>query len=281
LTTQMSSKLKIGSRVALSDGNSMPLLGLGVWDAKSGKETYDAVIHALSKGYRHIDTAEMYGNEKDVGSAVIDSGIAREEIFITTKLWDSGLGYDHALNAFDVSLKKLNLEYIDLYLIHWPEKGSRREIWSALERIKKEGRSLSIGVSNFAPKHLNEILINANFTPAVNQIEMSPFLHQQEISSFCKKENIHLTGYCPLARGTRFNNPLLCRVAEETNKTAAQVMIRWAIQNGNTVIPKSVRPKRIEENANVFDFELREDQIKILDELEEGLRFCPDPLVLP
>ena len=277
----MSSKLKIDSRVALSDGNSMPLLGLGVWDAKSGKETYDAVIHALSKGYRHIDTAEMYGNEKDVGSAVIDSGIAREEIFITTKLWDSGLGYDHALNAFDVSLKKLNLEYIDLYLIHWPEKGSRREIWSALERIKKEGRSLSIGVSNFAPKHLNEILINANFTPAVNQIEMSPFLHQQEISSFCKKENIHLTGYCPLARGTRFNNPLLCRVAEETNKTAAQVMIRWAIQNGNTVIPKSVRPKRIEENANVFDFELREDQIKILDELEEGLRFCPDPLVLP
>ena len=277
----MSSKLKIGSRVALSDGNSMPLLGLGVWDAKSGKETYDAVIHALSKGYRHIDTAEMYGNEKDVGSAVIDSGIAREEIFITTKLWDSGLGYDHALNAFDVSLKKLNLEYIDLYLIHWPEKGSRREIWSALERIKKEGRSLSIGVSNFAPKHLNEILINADFTPAVNQIEMSPFLHQQEISSFCKKENIHLTGYCPLARGTRFNNPLLCRVAEETNKTAAQVMIRWAIQNGNTVIPKSVRPKRIEENADVFDFELREDQIKILDELEEGLRFCPDPLVLP
>ena len=277
----MSSKLKIGSRVALSDGNSMPLLGLGVWDAKSGKETYDAVIHALSKGYRHIDTAEMYGNEKDVGNAVIDSGIAREEIFITTKLWDSGLGYDHALNAFDVSLKKLNLEYIDLYLIHWPEKGSRREIWSALERIKKEGRSLSIGVSNFAPKHLNEILINANFTPAVNQIEMSPFLHQQEISSFCKKGNIHLTGYCPLARGTRFNNPALCRVAEETNKTAAQVMIRWAIQNGNTVIPKSVRPKRIEENADVFDFELREDQIKILDGLEEGLRFCPDPLVLP
>ena len=276
----MSSKLKISSRVALSDGNSMPLLGLGVWDAKSGKETYDAVIHALSKGYRHIDTAEMYGNEKDVGSAVIDSGIAREEIFITTKLWDSGLGYDHALNAFDVSLKKLNLEYIDLYLIHWPEKGSRREIWSALERIKKEGRSLSIGVSNFAPKHLNEILINADFTPTVNQIEMSPFLHQHEISSFCKKENIHLTGYCPLARGTRFNNPLLCRVAEETNKTAAQVMIRWAIQNGNTVIPKSVRPKRIEENANVFDFELREDQIKILDELEEGLRFCPDPLGL-
>ena len=277
----MYSQLKIDSRVTLSDGNSMPFLGLGVWDAKSGKETYDAVIHALETGYRHIDTAEMYGNEKDVGSAVFESGIAREEIFITTKLWDSGLGYDHALNAFDESLRKLNLEHVDLYLIHWPEKGSRQEIWNALERIKTEGRCRSIGVSNFAPKHLNEILINADFTPTVNQIEMSPFLHQHEISSFCKKEKIHLTGYCPLARGTRFNNPELCRVAKETNKTAAQVMIRWAIQNGHTVIPKSARPKRIEENADVFDFELGEDQMKILDRLEEGLRCCPDPLGIP
>ena len=239
------------------------------------------MIHALKVGYRHIDTAEMYGNERDVGSAVIDSGLEREKIFITTKLWDSGMGYDHALNAFDESLRKLNLAYVDLYLIHWPEKGSRQEIWSALERIKKEGRCRSIGVSNFAPKHLKEIINNADVLPAVNQIEMSPFLHQQEISSFCKKENIHLTGYCPLARGIRFNNPGLCRVAEETNKPAAQVMIRWAIQNGNTVIPKSVRPKRIEENADVFDFKLTEDQMKMLDELEEGLRFCPDPLRLP
>ena len=171
----MNSQQKIDSRVTLSDGNSMPLLGLGVWDAKSGKETYDAVIHALKVGYRHIDTAEMYGNERDVGSAVIDSGLEREKIFITTKLWDSGMGYDHALNAFDESLRKLNLAYVDLYLIHWPEKGSRQEIWSALERIKKEGRCRSIGVSNFAPKHLKEIINNADLLPAVNQIEMSPF----------------------------------------------------------------------------------------------------------
>ena len=277
----MNSQLKIDSRVTLSDGNSMPLLGLGVWDAKSGKETYDAVIHALETGYRHIDTAEMYGNEKDVGSAVIDSGLAREEIFITTKLWDSGLGYDHALNAFDESLRKLNLDYVDLYLIHWPEKGSRQEIWNALERIKTEGRCRSIGVSNFAPKHLKEILNDADVGPVVNQIEMSPFLQQQEISSFCRIENIHLTGYCPLARGKRFNNPILCRTAEEINKTAAQVMIRWALQSGHTVIPKSVRPQRIEENADVFDFKLSEDQMKMLDGLEEGLRFCPDPLGLP
>ena len=277
----MKSQLKIDSRVTLSDGNIMPLLGLGVWDAKSGKETYDAVIHALKSGYRHIDTAEMYGNERDVGSAVIDSGLTRKDVFITTKLWDSGMGYDHALKSFDISLRKLNLEYVDLYLIHWPEKGSKLEIWSALEKIKKEGRCRSIGVSNFAPKHLKEILNNADLLPAVNQIEMSPFLQQQEISSFCRKENIHLTGYCPLARGNRFNNPILCRVSEETNKTAAQVMIRWALQSGHTVIPKSARPQRIEENADVFDFKLTEDQMKMLDELEEGLRFCPDPLRLP
>ena len=277
----MKSQLKIDSRVTLSDGNIMPLLGLGVWDAKSGKETYDAVIHALKSGYRHIDTAEMYGNERDVGSAVIDSGLTRKDVFITTKLWDSGMGYDHALKSFDISLRKLNLEYVDLYLIHWPEKGSKLEIWSALERIKKEGRCRSIGVSNFAPKHLKEILTSADLPIAVNQIEMSPFLQQQEISSFCIKEKIHLTGYCPLARGTRFNNPILCRVAEETNKTAAQVMIRWALQSGHTVIPKSARPQRIEENADVFDFKLTEDQMKMLDELEEGLRFCPDPLRLP
>ena len=277
----MKSQLKIDSRVTLSDGNIMPLLGLGVWDAKSGKETYDAVIHALKSGYRHIDTAEMYDNEKDVGSAVIESGLPREEIFITTKLWDSGMGYDHALKSFDISLRKLNLEYVDLYLIHWPEKGSKLEIWSALEKIKKEGRCRSIGVSNFAPKHLKEILNNSDLPIAVNQIEMSPFLQQQEISSFCIKEKIHLTGYCPLARGNRFNNPILCRLAEETNKSAAQVMIRWALQSGHTVIPKSARPQRIEENADVFDFKLTEDQMKMLDELEEGLRFCPDPLRLP
>ena len=277
----MNSQLKIDSRVTLSDSNRMPLLGLGVWDAKSGKETFDAVIHALKTGYRHIDTAEMYGNEKDVGRAVIDSGLAREEIFITTKLWDSGLGYDHALNSFDASLRKLDLEYVDLYLIHWPGKGSRQEIWSALERIKTAGRCRSIGVSNFAPKHLKEILTSADLPIAVNQIEMSPFLQQQEISSFCRNENIHLTGYCPLARGNRFNDPILCRVSEETNKTAAQVMIRWALQSGHTVIPKSVRPQRIEENADVFDFKLSEDQMNMLDELEEGLRYCPDPLGLP
>jgi len=274
----MSSHLNINSRITLHDGNSMPLFGLGVWEAQSGKETYDAVLSALSAGYRHIDTAEMYGNEKDVGRAVNDSAINRAEIFVTTKLWDSGLGYDHALKAFDDSLKKMNLEYVDLYLIHWPEKGSQLDIWRALERIKQEGRSRSIGVSNFAPKHLKELLVKDSEHPVVNQIELSPFLQQEHIYSFCQKENIHLTGYCPLARGERFTAPKLCQLATETNKSAAQLMIRWALQRGHTVIPKSVSPERIRENANVFDFNLTEDQMNMLDSLDQDLRFCPDPL---
>ena len=276
----MFSPLNISSRITLHDGNSMPLFGLGVWAAQSGKETYDAVFSALKTGYRHIDTAEMYGNEKDVGNAVIDSGLNRDEVFVTTKLWDSGLGYDHALKAFEVSLQKMNLDYVDLYLIHWPEKGSQLKIWRALERIKKEGRSRSIGVSNFAPRHLKELLVEGSEHPAVNQIELSPFLQQEHIYSFCQKENIHLTGYCPLSRGNRFDDPNLSRIAKEMKKSAAQVMIRWALQRGHTVIPKSVSPIRIEENANVFDFNLNNEQMKILDGLEEGLRFCPDPAVI-
>ena len=271
--------LNINSCITLNDGNSMPLFGLGVWAAQSGKETYDAVLSALKSGYRHIDTAEMYANEKDVGNAVNDFGINRAEIFVTTKLWDSGLGYDHALKAFDDSLKKMNLEYVDLYLIHWPEKGSQLEIWRALERIQKEGRSRSIGVSNFAPRHLKELLVEGSEHPVVNQIELSPYLQQKTIYSFCREENVHLTGYCPLARGERFADPKLCQLAKETNKSAAQVMIRWALQRGHTVIPKSVSPVRIKENANVFDFNLNNEQMKILNGLEEGLRFCPDPAV--
>ena len=273
----MSKHLNINSRIILHDGNRMPLFGLGVWAAQSGQETYDAVLYALKTGYRHIDTAEMYGNEKDVGKAVVDSGINRADVFVTTKLWDSGLGYDHALKAFDISLQKMNLDYVDLYLIHWPENGSQLKIWRALERIKKEGRTRSIGVSNFAPKYLKELLVVDSEHPVVNQIELSPFLQQKHIYSFCQKENIHLTGYCPLSRGNRFNDSNLSRIAKETKKSAAQVMIRWALQRGHTVIPKSVSPARIEENANVFDFNLNNAQMKILDGLEEGLRFCPDP----
>ena len=274
----MTKRLNISSKTILNDGNKMPLFGLGVWAAKPGGECYNSVLYALKKGYRHIDTAEMYDNEKDVGSAISDSGIDRKDIFVTTKLWDCSLGFDHALKSFDKSLNKMKLEYIDLYLIHWPSKNFFMEIWEAFEKIKKSGRCISIGVSNFAPHHLKKILGNFNERPAVNQIEISPFLQQKEISSFCKKNNIHLTGYCPLARGERLDSRVIVGIASELNKTPAQVMIRWSIQKGNTVIPKSSRPTRIEENSDIFNFELSKKQLHIIDSLEEGLRFCPDPL---
>ena len=274
----MTNSLDFSSRVLLNDGNSMPLFGLGVWAAKPGKEAYDATLFALNQGYRHIDTAELYGNEQDVGKAIINSGYPRNEIFVTTKLWESGLGYDHAIKTFEISLKKMNLEYIDLYLIHWPEKRLSLDAWRALEQIKKKGLCRSIGVSNFAPKHLKKLLNNCEEMPTVNQIELNPFLQQKPISSFCIKENIHLTCYCPLARGHRLNDPNLKKIATITGKTPAQIMLRWALQKGYSVIPKSTKPKRIIENANVFDFKLDESQMSALNELEEGLRFCPDPL---
>ena len=274
----MNQALNLDSRIKLSDGSQMPLFGLGVWAAEPGQETYDAVLHALNIGYRHIDTAQMYGNEKDVGEALKDSKSNREEVFLTSKLWETDHGYDAALKAFEIGLKKMNLDYLDLYLIHWPASEKRVETWKALERIKEEGLCRSIGVSNFAPHHLREILEHGDEKPVVNQIEMNPFLRQQPIVSFCRQKKIHLTGYCPLARGKRFDDPDLIKIAEGTSKTPAQVMIRWALEWGQTVIPKSARPKRIEENADVFDFLLNDEQMKILNRLDQGLRFCPNPM---
>ena len=272
------SELKLDSRIRLYDGNQMPLFGLGVWAAEPGRETYDAVVHALKTGYRHIDTAQMYGNEKDVGDALKDSGVPREEVFLTSKVWESDHGYDATLKAFDACLRKMSLDYIDLYLIHWPASGSRIETWKALEQIKKNGLCKSIGVSNYAPHHLQEIMKLSGEKPVVNQIELNPFLQQQKIAGFCNKEGIHLTGYCPLARGKRFDAPELSRISRETGKSPAQVMIRWALERGQTVIPKSSRPLRIEKNAEVFDFSLNKGQMRTLKGLDQGLRFCPNPL---
>ena len=246
--------------------------------AEPGRETYDAVVHALKTGYRHIDTAQMYGNEKDVGDALKDSGVPREEVFLTSKVWESDHGYEATLKAFDACLRKMSLDYIDLYLIHWPASGPRIETWKALEQIKKNGLCKSIGVSNYAPHHLEEIMELSAEKPVVNQIELNPFLQQQKIAEFCNKEGIHLTGYCPLARGRRFDAPELSRISRETGKSPAQVMIRWALERGQTVIPKSSKPLRIEKNAEVFDFSLNEGQMRTLNGLDQGLRFCPNPL---
>ena len=273
--------LTIESRIKLNDGMTMPLFGLGVWRLESGKETRDAVSFALELGYIHIDTAPMYNNEEDVGVAIQESSLPREKLFITTKVNSSELGYDSTLEACERSLKKLKLTYLDLFLIHKPVEGYRQNTWKALEKLKQESICRSIGVSNFSPKHLNEIFKICEFIPAVNQIEMNPFLAQKNISEFCRSKNIHITGYCPLARTEKSNDPTLVNIANECGKTWAQVMVRWGLQKQLTTIPKSANPKRIRENSDVFNFELNEKQMQRLDDLDEGFRLRPDPNQLP
>ena len=277
----MTEALNLQSRVTLSDGNTMPLFGLGVWAANPGQETQDAVSCALEVGYRHIDTASMYGNEQDVGSALNACGVPRNEIFVTTKVWETEQGYEPTLRAFEQSQQKLGLEFVDLYLIHWPVEGQRVDTWQALERLQNEGRVKSIGVSNFSPSHLQEIFESGTQRPTVNQSELSPFLQQRTIADFTRSAGIHLTAYCPLARGERFSHRSLQDIAEQTGKTPAQIMIRWGLQQGQTMIPKSVNPVRIRQNADVFDFTLSDKQMRLLAELDEGFRFCPNPLDQP
>ena len=273
--------LTIESRIKLNDGMTMPLFGLGVWRLESGKETRDAVSYALELGYIHIDTASMYNNEEDVGVAIQESSLPREKLFITTKVNSSELGYDSTLEACERSLKKLKLTYLDLFLIHKPVEGYRQNTWKALEKLKHESICRSIGVSNFSPKHLNEIFKICEFIPAVNQIEMNPFLAQKNIFEFCRSKNIHITGYCPLARTEKSNDSTLVNVANECGKTWAQVMVRWGLQKQLTTIPKSANPERIRENSDVFNFELNEKQMQRLDDLDEGFRLRPDPNQLP
>ena len=273
--------LTIDSRIKLNDGKSMPLFGIGVWRMEPGRETREAVTIALELGYIHIDTASMYKNEEDVGAAVQESSLPRENLFITSKVHTSEVGYDATLEAFERSLQKLKLSYIDLYLIHKPVEGFRQNTWKALEKLKKDGICRSIGVSNFSPRHLDEILEICEFIPAVNQIEMNPFLAQKTISEYCSSKNIHITGFCPLARTEKSKDPAIIDLANECGKTWAQVMIRWSLQKQITTIPKSVNPQRIRENSDVFDFELNEKQMHRLDDLDQGFRLRPDPMNLP
>ena len=273
--------LTIKSRINLNDGVSMPLFGIGVWRMEPGRETREAVTLALELGYIHIDTASMYKNEEDVGAAVQESNLPRENLFITAKVHTSEVGYDATLEAFERSLQKLKLSYIDLYLIHKPVEGFRQNTWKALEKLKNDGICRSIGVSNFSPRHLDEILEICEFIPAVNQIEMNPFLAQKTISDYCRSKNIHITGFCPLARTEKSKDPAIVDVANECGKTWAQVMIRWSLQKQITTIPKSVNPQRIRENSDVFDFELNEKQMQRLNDLDQGFRLRPDPMDLP
>jgi diketogulonate reductase-like aldo/keto reductase len=273
--------LAIDTTAALSHGGPIPVFGLGVYQTGSGKGTVNAVTWALEAGYRHIDTAALYGNEREVGQAVRASGIPREEIFVTTKLWNNEHGYDRALNAFDESIGHLGLDYVDLYLIHWPVEGLRHDSWRALERILEEGRTRAIGVSNYTTTHLEELLARCTTPPAVNQVEFHPFLYQRELLEYCSSHHIILEAYSPLTKGLKLGDERLVSVAEKYGRTVAQIMIRWALQHDLVVIPKSSDKSRILENAAVFDFELSGDDMSHLDGLNENLHITWDPTGVP
>jgi diketogulonate reductase-like aldo/keto reductase len=273
----MSGALKLDARARLNDGNGIPWLGLGVYRTSAGGACLRAVKHALSIGYRHIDTAALYGNEEDVGRAVRESGLARDAVFVVTKLWNSDQGYASAIEACGQSLAKLKLDYVDLYLIHWPEPRKRLDSWRALVELRKQGKCRSIGVSNYTVAHLKELAAQSEVVPSVNQVEFSPFLFQRELLDFCKARAIQLEAYCPLTRGAKLSDPVVRSVAGRHGKTPAQILLRWALQHEVVVIPKSARPARIEENAGIFDFTLDERDMAALDGLNADYRACWDP----
>ncbi|AKU94274.1 oxidoreductase of aldo/keto reductase family, subgroup 1 [Labilithrix luteola] len=261
----------------LRSGGVIPQVGLGVWQAPRGGVTRDAVHAALRLGYRHVDTARIYGNEAEVGEGIRQSGIPRAEVFVTTKLWNEDQGFDKALRAFDASLQRLGLDYVDLYLLHWPVAGRRLDSWRALERIKSEGRAKHIGVSNFLVPHLDELFDASKEVPEVNQIEIHPFLQHRETRALCAKHRIIVEAYSPLTHGTRMDDPTVQAVAREVSRTPAQVLLRWGVQHGLVTLPKSTREQRIAENGAIFDFSLSEDAMKRLDALEEGCATGWDP----
>ncbi len=273
--------LALNSTTKLNSGVEMPVLGLGVYQIPSGRATEEAVKFALKIGYRHVDTAKLYGNEESVGKAIGESGLPRDQVFVTTKLWNSDHGYEAAIRAGEASLKRLGLGHIDLYLIHWPVQGLRDDSWRALVELKRRGVCRSIGVSNYTVKHLQKLLADSDHIPDVNQVEFNPFLYQEELLSFCNENKIQLEAYSPLTRGYKLRHPVVVEVARRYSKSPAQVMIRWGLQHGLVVIPKSSRPERIRENSEVFDFEITAADMRKLDALGEDLRTDWDPTDAP
>lgn len=263
--------------ITLNNGIKMPMLGLGVFKATEKGEVESSISTALSLGYRLIDTATAYGNEAGVGRAIKESNIPREDIFITTKVWNDDQRNGTVMEAFEKSLEQLDMEYVDLYLIHWPVKECYKETWKVLEQIYASGRAKAIGVCNFLPHHFDDLLQSADIVPAINQFECHPYLDQTEIINYCKERGIVPQAYAPIMRGDITNIDILKEIGLKHGKTPAQVVLRWDIQNGVTVIPKSVKPHRIQENSEIFDFELTEDEMKQISSLACDKRYCPHP----
>lgn len=267
--------------VVLRGGSRLPRVGLGVFRMPNGPQTRALVRDALALGYRHIDTARVYGNEQDVADGIRDSGLPRDQVFVTTKLWNDDHGYDAALRAFDAALERMRLDYVDLFLIHWPVPGKREETWRALERLHREGRARAIGVSNYMREHLVELLSHANEAPSVNQIEVSPFLQQRDVRALCAQHDIIVEAYSPLTKGKKLAHPELLRIAQSAQATPAQVLIAWGLHHGLVVLPKSSRPARLAENLASLNLMLDAQAMSSLDALEEGLVTGWDPRRVP
>ncbi|MHA0858325.1 aldo/keto reductase [Paenibacillus sp. CMAA1364] len=269
------------STTTLSNGVKMPWFGLGVYKASDGAEVIQAVTTAIKNGYRSIDTAAIYENEEGVGQALRevmqDQGIRRDELFITSKVWNDDQGYESTLDAFDKTMTKLGLEQLDLYLIHWPVKHKYKDTWRALEKLYQDGRIRAIGVSNFHVHHLNDLLQDAHIKPMVNQVEYHPRLAQHELHSYCKQHGIQLEAWSPLMQGRLLDNATLQEIAQKHGKTVAQVILRWDIQNQVVTIPKSITKERIIENADIFDFQLSSEDMRMIEGMNEDLRVGTNP----
>lgn len=266
----------IKDTVILNNGVAMPWFGLGTYKAE-GHEVGQAVTTALELGYRSIDTAAIYGNEEEVGQSIAASGVPRDQLFVTTKVWNTDQGFDTTLKAFDLSSKKLGLDVIDLYLIHWPGQDKYKDTWRALERLYAEGRVRAIGVSNFQIHHLQELMKDSEIVPVVNQVELHPRFIQQELHAFCREHGIQIEAWAPLMKGRLQDNELLQGIAEKHGKSISQVILRWGLQNGIVIIPKSVTASRIKENSEIFNFELSPQEVASISGLDAGERIGTNP----
>lgn len=274
-------KLHLQSTTKLHNGVDMPWLGLGVFKVEEGSELVEAIKAAIKHGYRSIDTAAAYANESGVGQgiheALAENGLSRNDLFVTSKVWNSDQGYEETLAAFDTSLSKLGLDYLDLYLIHWPAAGKYKDTWRAMEKLYKDGRVKAIGVSNFQVHHLEDLLQDAEIKPMINQVEFHPYLTQKELLTFTREHGIQLEAWSPLMQGELLNQPVLQEIAGKHGKSVAQVILRWDLQNGVITIPKSIKEHRIIENASLFDFELTSTEMEQIDALNQDRRVGPDP----
>lgn len=280
-TSGQKTALSLNDRITLASGTAMPPLGLGVFQVEEGDNLTAAVKSAIRLGYRSIDTAAVYGNESGVGQgireALPENGLGREELFITSKVWNADLGYTETLAAYEQSLQKLGLDYLDLYLIHWPVAGKYKSAWKALEELYRTGRVKAVGVSNFQTHHLEELIQDAEILPMVNQVEFHPFLTQKKLLDFTREHNIVLQAWSPLMQGGLFEEPLLLELAAKYGRTTAQIILRWDLQHGVVTIPKSVHEARIAENSQIFDFDLSSTDMERIDGLNQNRRVGPDP----